>query len=96
VKIEYITDAVLAPGLRCFRCRSKVRQVRAAPTAKSQLAVALAEPATFLVLGVAAGLGYLLEAVFGVTLVLIVIGPTMAVYLYVRGLRTSTFWCTSC
>ena len=96
MNIEYVTDAVLVPGLRCFRCRSKVRQVRTDPTAKSQVAVALTEPVTWLVLGVAAGLGYLWEAVFGMTLVLVVIGPIMAVYLYVRGLRISTFWCTSC
>jgi hypothetical protein len=97
LKVEYVTDPVLVPGLRCPHCRSKVRAIRSMPSdVKSGLAVALAEPITWVVLGVASLVGYLWEAVFGFTLIAVVLGPVLALWAYIRSLSKSTFWCGTC
>ncbi len=59
MKIEYVTDPPLLPGLRCVHCRGKVRVVRTALGTKSEFAVVIAEPVTWVVLAVAGALGYL-------------------------------------
>jgi len=94
--MEYVTDPVLFPGLRCPRCRAGVRAVRTAPSAKSEFSVALAEPFTWLVFGVAAAFGYFWQVVWGFTLAAVIVVPLVAVWLYVRSLMRGTFWCTAC
>jgi hypothetical protein len=96
VKIEYVTDPVLVPGLRCPRCHAKVRQIRRGPSARAELTTALLEPVGWVVLGGAALVGYLWEALFGLTLALLVVGPVVAVWCYLRAVRHGDFLCVSC
>jgi hypothetical protein len=96
MNIEYVTDPVLVPGLRCPSCKARVRVIRIASTSKSEFAVALAEPVAWIALAVAACLGYLWQTIWGITLVLLVLGPIAAVYLYLRGITNSSFFCGNC
>jgi hypothetical protein len=96
VKIEYITDPVLVPGLRCPHCQRKVRQIRSAPSVPGMGVTSLIELLVWVVLAVAALVGYFWDAIFGLTLALLVIGPLAGLWLYLRDVRHSDFLCANC
>jgi hypothetical protein len=96
MKIEFITDPVLVPGLRCPHCRGKVTQIRNAPSEHDVFTASLIEPLGWVVLGIAAFVGYLWEAIFGLTLALIIIVPVAGILLYFRSVRQGDFLCSTC
>jgi hypothetical protein len=56
----------------------------------------LIEPVGWIVIGIAVLVGFLWETIFGLSLVLIVLGPPAVFWLYLRDIRRSDFLCTSC
>jgi hypothetical protein len=97
LKIEYVTDPVLVPGLRCPQCRGKVRQIRNHDLVKEAFwPAALAEPILWMVFGIAAYAGYLYETVFAVTLPLLIVAPCLAIWMYLKDIRRSDFICQTC
>jgi hypothetical protein len=97
LKIEYVTDPVLVPGLRCPHCRGKVGQIRNHDPVKDVFwPVALAEPIIWMVFGIAAYVGYLYETVFAVALPLLFVAPVFAVWMYLKDIRRSDFICKTC
>ena len=98
VNVEYVTDPVLVPHLRCPHCQVTVRQIRKSPSASDRAVVAamLAEPLWYVVLGLAALVGYLWEALFGLIAALLIFMPIVVVWLYVRSVRRGEFICSRC
>jgi uncharacterized ion transporter superfamily protein YfcC len=97
VDIEYVTDAVLVPRLRCPRCASTVRQIRQELTARQQLTLFLfGEPLCWLVFGIAAVFGFLAQAVWAVVLASLILGIPALVWLYFSRLRKAQFQCSGC
>lgn len=58
--------------------------------------VSLIEPLGLVVLGIAALVGYLLEAIFSLTLALIIVVPFTGILLYFRSVRQGDFLCSTC
>ncbi|HEX7639143.1 MAG TPA: hypothetical protein VF457_12165 [Burkholderiaceae bacterium] len=96
MEIEYVTDPPLLPGLRCPRCRGKVRVIRTAPSGKSDVAVALARPIAWATVTLAGALGYLSQAVRWFLFAGFFVFPAAVVYLYCRDLMRGSFWCSPC
>lgn len=96
MKIEFITDPVLVPGLRCPHCQGKVRQIRNAPSERGMFAASLIEPLGWVVLGIAAFVGHLWEAIVGLTLALVIVVPLAGIWLYFRSVRQGDFLCPTC
>lgn len=94
--MEYVTDPVLRPGLRCPHCSGTVRQIRQFNDESGAWVGFVAEPIAWAMAGGAALFGVLTEAVFALTFALLFGGPILAAVLYVRSLRRSEFLCTRC
>ncbi len=60
------------------------------------IAAALIEPLGWVMLGTAAFVGYLWQAIFGLTLALIIVVPLGGIWLYLRGVRQGVFLCSTC
>jgi hypothetical protein len=56
----------------------------------------LIEPIGWIVLGIAVLVGFLWETIFGLSLVLLVLGPPAVFWLYLRDICRSDFLCTGC
>jgi hypothetical protein len=97
IHVEYVTDAVLVPRLRCPQCGSTVRQIRQELPARQQLMLfVVGEPLCWLVFGIAAVFGYLAQAVWAMVLASLILGIPAVVWLYFSHLRKSQFQCSGC
>lgn len=95
--IEYVTDPVVWPKLRCAECQGKVRQMRASLSGKENLAIILCgEPLAWLVIGFGAVVGYMVEAVVIMFLTWAVLFPIGLVWLYLSHLHRASFLCSAC
>jgi hypothetical protein len=93
MEIEYVTDPVLWPKLRCASCRGPVRQMREELSASQSLLVfLLGEPLGWLVLAIGVLAGLLAEAL----LLMLVVVPFGLVWLYVHRLYRASFLCSRC
>lgn len=97
MQIEYVTDAVLWPKLRCIQCEGSVRQMREDLSASQNLLVFLCgEPLGWLVFGGAVLLGFVVEAIVLMLLAWVVVAPAGLVWLYLHRLRRASFLCSKC
>jgi hypothetical protein len=97
MQIEYVTDAVFWPKLRCVRCQGPVRQMREYLSAtQSVLDFLCGEPLGWLVFGGAVVLGFVAEAIGLMLFAWAVLAPAGLVWLYLHRLRRASFLCSSC
>jgi hypothetical protein len=97
MRIEYVTDAVPWPKLRCLNCQGSVRQMREHLSGSQGLLLYLCgEPLGWLVFGGAVLLGLVAKAVALLVLAWGVIAPVGALWLYLHRLRRASFLCSMC
>ena len=97
MQIEYVTDAVPWPALRCVKCRGKVRQMREDFSARQNVLIFLCgEPLVWVVAGVGLLVGYLAEAIALVVIAYAVLAPPGLFWLYMSRLHRASFLCSDC
>jgi hypothetical protein len=97
MEIEYVTDPVLRPKLRCASCRGPVRQMREELSASQSLLVfLLGEPLGSLVLAIGVLAGLLAEALLLMLFAWLVVVPFGLVWLNVHRLYRASFLCSRC
>ena len=92
MKIEYVTDPVFFPRLRCPKCRGRVRQFRHEHDG-TELAIFLSiEPIGYVVLGLGVLVGFLWQAIW----LFVVLSAALLSWFYVRHLRRVEYSCIKC
>lgn len=95
--IEYVTDPVPWPRLRCSKCGMPVRQIRETPNpSHSLLLFLMGEPLAWLVIGTGLLIGFLAEAVTFLFFAWVILVPAGAAWLWLSRLRSASFLCRGC
>lgn len=97
MQIEYVTDAVIWPKLRCEKCGHHLRQIREDLTPSQSLGVFLCgEPLAWLVVSLGAVIGFVAQAVAILLVAWAILIPSGITWLYLSRLRRASFLCQSC
>lgn len=95
MQVEYVTDAVLWPRLRCIKCRGSVRQMREDLSGSQGVLIFFCgEPLAWLVIGGGALLGLYADALLLMFFVWCVLGPVGLVWLCLHRQRRASFLCS--
>ncbi|KRD26770.1 hypothetical protein ASE39_00160 [Acidovorax sp. Root267] len=97
MQMEYVTDPVVWPKLRCEHCGHRLRQMREDLTPAQSLGVFLCgEPLAWLVVSLGAIVGLVADAVVVLCVAWAIIVPSGVSWLYMLRLRRASFLCSSC
>ncbi|MFN3438558.1 MAG: hypothetical protein ACK41V_12735 [Acidovorax sp.] len=97
MQIEYVTDPVPWPKLRCAKCGAHVRQMREDLSPKHSLLVFFSgEPLAWFIVGTGVLLGFFAEAVAVLLAAWALLVPAGLVWLWFSRLRRASFLCQSC
>lgn len=95
--IEYVTDPVPWPKLRCSKCGMPVRQIREDPKPSHSVLLFLAgEPLAWLVIGTGFLIGFLAEAITFLFFAWAILVPAGVAWVWLSRLGQASLLCRGC